>query len=299
MADATTLVSRTYSGTSMAAETPIQRFLSVDPLPQPPLIRVTYPVVLMHGFGMLAALRRNGHMHDHAIHLRERGVLAYAPNVPPYNPVPVRASIWCDRIEHILKETGAEKVNLIAHSMGGLDARYMITRLGLHEHVASLTTISSPHHGSSIASFLLEQPGKLKEWLTEIANWMGTRVMNDVNADFLNTVEELTPYYVCNEFNRSTPNHPDVKYWSYSAKAGKGTTNRISPFLRPLNYILHGREGINDGFVSIESAKWGSYCGIIEADHAQQLGIQLPLISSFDSYEFICNICERLVEEHL
>ena len=251
------------------SESAIQRLLGLEPFPQPPIIRLQYPVVLMHGFGMIAALRRNGHLHDQAMFLRERGVIAYAPNVPPYNPVPVRASIWQQRIEHVLEETGTEKVNLIAHSMGGLDARYLISSLGFGDRVASLISIASPHHGSSIASFLLEQPDKLREWLSEVANWMGTRIMQDVEADFLKTVTILTPEYICNEFNPSIPDHPGVRYWSYSARAGKGTDIGISPFLRPLNYILYNREGHNDGFVSVESAKWGDYCGILEADHAQ------------------------------
>ncbi|MBX2821470.1 MAG: alpha/beta fold hydrolase [Rhodothermaceae bacterium] len=283
----------------MAAETTIQKFLSVDAFPEPSLIRLKYPVILMHGFGMVAAIRRNGHMHEHAMHLRERGILAYAPNVPPYNPVPVRASVWRNRIEHILRETGASKVNIIAHSMGGLDARYLISAEGFHDRVASLITISSPHHGSSIAAFLLEQPGMLKEWLSEVANWMGTRVRNDVNADFLNTVTELTPDYVCNEFNARIQNHPDVKYWSFSARAGKGTKNRISPFLRPLNHILYSREGINDGFVSSESSRWGTYCGMLDADHAQQIGIQIPLITNFDSFALFRRISKLLKEEDL
>ena len=104
----------------MTAETTIQKLLGVVPFPQPALISTRYPVVLMHGFGMLAALRRNGHLHEHAMHLRKYGITAYAPNVPPYNPVPVRASIWRQRIKYILEETKAEKVNIIAHSMGGL-----------------------------------------------------------------------------------------------------------------------------------------------------------------------------------
>ena len=283
----------------MAAETTIEKLLSVEAFPQPSLIRLKYPVVLMHGFGMLAALRRNGHMHEHAMHLRKRGIIAYAPNVPPYNPVPVRASIWRQRINHVLRETGAPKVNIIAHSMGGLDARYLISADEYHDRIASLVTISTPHHGSSIASFLLEQPGKLKEWLSDVANWMGTRVRNDVNADFMKTVAELTPEYVCNEFNRRITDHPEVKYWSYSAKAGKGTRTRISPFLQPLNYILYSREGINDGFVSSESSRWGTYCGMLEADHAQQLGLQIPLITNFDSFGLFCSIAELLSSEHL
>lgn len=41
------------------------------------------------------------------------------------------------------EETGCEKVNIIAHSKGGLDSRYAISRLGMDQYTASLTTINS------------------------------------------------------------------------------------------------------------------------------------------------------------
>ena len=44
-----------------------------------------------------------------------------------------------------------KKIHIIAHSMGGLDSRYMISKLGMADRVLSLTTISTPHHGSPIA----------------------------------------------------------------------------------------------------------------------------------------------------
>jgi triacylglycerol lipase len=245
---------------------------------------------------MVASLRRHGHLHDQAMRLRHHGVLAYAPNVPPYNPVPIRAAFWRDRIEHVLQETGATRVNLIAHSMGGLDARWLIGKEGYHEKIASLITIATPHHGSSIASFLLEQPDRLQEWLSDFANWMGTQVMRDVEADFIKTVAELTPDYLCEQFNPEVPDHPDIKYWSYSAQAGKGAHYGISPFLRPLNYILFNREGSNDGFVSVESAKWGEFCGVIDADHAQQIGLQFPSRNTFNSLDFFCDLARKLAE---
>lgn len=276
-------------------ESALEKIVSLDPFPQPAIIQVKYPVVLMHGFGMAGSFRRNGHMHELAMHLRARGIWAYAPNVTPYNPVPVRASIWQQRIQYVLNETGAEKVNLIAHSMGGLDARYLISVSGFHSRVASLTTIATPHHGSSIASFLLEQPEKLREWLNDLANWMGTKVMPEVEADFINTVSELTPTHLEETFNPKVPDHPEVLYWSYAAQAGKETSVGITPILKPLNYILFGREGTNDGFVSIESAKWGTYCGLVNADHAQQIGLNFPTTrSSFDCNQFFCTLAKNL-----
>ena len=42
-------------------------------------------------------------------------------------------------------------MHLIAHSMGGLDARHMIVREGMAERVASLTTVGTPHNGTPVA----------------------------------------------------------------------------------------------------------------------------------------------------
>ena len=122
------------------ADAAIQRIAGLTPFPQPEYLRLRYPVVLMHGFGVLASIRRGGHLHEEAMSLRSHGVLAFAPNVAPYTVVPTRAAMWKERIERVLEETGADKVNLIAHSMGGLDARYLISRMGMHSRVASSGT---------------------------------------------------------------------------------------------------------------------------------------------------------------
>lgn len=275
-------------------ENPLTRLVALEPFPQPALLQANKPVVLMHGFGMFAAIRRQGHMHDLAMHLRSRGILAYAPNVPPYNPVEVRAGIWKERLSRVLDETGASKVMLIAHSMGGLDARYLISQLDFHEQISDLVTISTPHHGSSLANFILEQPDRLTEWLSGFANWMGTAAMQEVESDFKKTINELTPEYVCDTFNPMVPDHPGVRYWSYAGKAGRESQFSISPFLNPLNYILYNREGLNDGFVSVESAQWGNFLGTIDADHAQQLGFSFASRNPFDANEFMCNVIDKI-----
>ena len=280
-------------------ENALKRLVSLEPFPQPTLLKINQPVVLMHGFGMFAGIRRQGHMHELAMHLRSRGVHAFAPNVPPYNPVAVRAGIWKERLSHIMAETGADKLVLIAHSMGGLDARYLISRLGFHSHITDLVTIASPHHGSSLANFVLEQPESLTEWLAGFANWMGTAAMKEVEADFKATINELTPEFVCDSFNQEVINHPEVRYWSYAGRAGKETPLSISPFLSPLNYILFNREGLNDGFVSIESAQWGHFLGIVDADHAQQLGFNLATRNPFDANAFICEIVQHIARQEM
>lgn len=278
-------------------EQTVGRIGQLAPFPQPELILTRYPVVLMHGFGALASIRRGGHLHEEAMYLRERGVLAFAPNVAPYNTVKVRSATWKQYLERVLEETGAERLNLIAQSMGGLDARYLISCLGMAQHVESLVTISTPHHGTSIATFVLEQPQRLRDLAAAVANWMGTKTLPGSEADFTTAVGEFTPEFVCDRFNPSVPDDPSVRYWSYAGLAGKGTGVIMNPFLRFLNGILYEREGFNDGFVSVESAKWGRYLGTVDADHAEQVGIQIVPGSRFRVHEFYADIVRKLAAE--
>ncbi|HET6567969.1 MAG TPA: alpha/beta fold hydrolase [Rhodothermales bacterium] len=274
-----------------------QRLLGLEPFPQPEVVRMRYPVVLMHGFGLLAALRRYGHLHEEAMNLRLHGVLAYAPNVAPYSTVPERSRMWKERIERVLEETGAEKVNLIAHSMGGLDARYLISRMGLHERVTALVTVSSPHRGSHIATFVQERPELVRTWLGEFCNWMGAVSLDGCTSDFLAAVEELTPAYVCDTFNPAVPDSPDVRYFSYAGVAGRGAEASMNPALRFLNAILYKSEGVNDGFVSETSARWGQYLGTIPADHARQVGLQFFPAGEFDADDFYVSVARMLAAE--
>ena len=272
----------------------LKRFAGLDAFPQPAVIKVRHPIVLMHGFGMLSIFLQGGHLHEEAIYLRLRGVRAFAPNVSPYHTVPVRAEMWEERILHVLEQTGADAVNLIAHSMGGLDARFMISSLQMHRHVASLVTVATPHRGSSLADIVLETPERVQGWLTDAANWAGSSILEGGTADFHQAIRDLSPQYVKEKFNQEIVDHEDVNYWSYSARAGKGTDLGINPLLRPQNTLLFKREGINDGFVSLDSAPWGTHLGTIEADHAQQIGIDLSPSSTFDSTEFYGEIVTML-----
>lgn len=275
--------------------TALKRLAGLEPFPQPAFIRTRHPVVLMHGFGLLAFLARGGHLHEEAMHLRLRGIAAFAPNVTPYHVIPQRAAMWKDRIEVILSQTGAEKVNLIAHSMGGLDARYLISALDMADRVASLNTISTPHRGSSLALMALKQPERLRELVRNAANWVGENVM-EVEADFHAALESLTPRAVTNGFNREVPDVDDVYYASWAGSAGKGALNSINPLFRPFNTWLYSREGVNDGIVSVTSATWGDFRGQIEADHLQQVGIDVLAGSSFSSKTFLLSLVTDLAE---
>lgn len=282
---------------STLAERAMKRFAGLKPRPQPPLIRTRYPVMMMHGFGLLASLRKGGHLHEEAMNLRTHGVLAYAPNVLPYHTVSTRVGMWEQHLQFILEETGAEKVSLIAHSMGGLDARYLVSERGWHERVSAVVTVATPHHGSSIATVVQKQPDLVRTRLTALVDWMGANAMDDASADFEQAILELTPDYVTDVFNPSVPDHPDVRYWSFAGAAGKGTDRPINPFLVPLNKVLYGYEGVNDGFVSETSARWGTFLGTLEADHTQQVGLEYTPRSTFHAAAFYRGVVQMLADE--
>ncbi len=123
--------------------------------------------------------------------------------------------------------------------------------------------------------------------------------MDGGRADFQKAVHDLTPTYVTGTFNNQILNHPTVRYWSYGGRAGKGTDISINPLLRPQNTILFKREGENDGLVSVDSSRWGTYVETIDADHAQQIGIDLTPSGTFDSTEFYAGVVAMLSREGL
>jgi triacylglycerol lipase len=181
--------------------------------------------------------------------LTANGVEVITATVPP------SASIE-DRAEKLSQEIAAKasgkSVNIIAHSMGGLDARFMISNLRPgNVKVESLVTIATPHHGSAFADYMLGSgPINLKHWYGIIEK-----------AGFGTTAfSQLTTKYMEGEFNPRTPDKPGVRYFSYGAAMSRPTV--FSPF-RQSHKVLDRLEGPNDGLVSVESAKWGTYKGTL------------------------------------
>lgn len=95
------------------------------------------------------------------------------------------------KIEGIVEETGCGKVNIIAHSKGGLDSRYAISNLGAAPMVASLTTINTPHRdaGSWITHAVCRKDctGSLPDALT---GWFGR--FGDSHPDFYTATHQFS-----------------------------------------------------------------------------------------------------------
>src|SRR5205807_165183 len=103
------------------------------------------------------------------------------------------------------KECPSEPVHLVAHSMGGLDSRYMISRLGMADRVLSLTGIGTPHRGSPFADWGVQRMARL---LTPLLGAIGI----SYQAFFDLTTEK------CRDFNEHTPNAPGIRYFSIAGR---------------------------------------------------------------------------------
>src|SRR6267378_868339 len=111
----------------------------------------TFPIVLVHGiarFDILTVILRNKlQLPDTTLgdqlqyfkgikrHLEKQGFNVFDPNQSFAGSVDLRAEQLRERINEIVSTTGSSKVNIIAHSMGGLDARHMIVDKGMAESV--------------------------------------------------------------------------------------------------------------------------------------------------------------------
>lgn len=181
--------------------------------------------------------------------LTANGVEVITASVPPSASIESRAAKLSENIE---AKAQGKSVNIVAHSMGGLDARYMISRLQTpNVNVLSLTTIASPHRGSAFADFMFEQIGP--ERLPLI--YRALKSMHIETGAF----SQLTRKYICEEFNPQTPDRDGVKYFSY----GSMFTPPMWSAFRQSHRVVEKSEGANDGLVSVSSSQWGTYKGTL------------------------------------
>lgn len=144
-----------------------------------------------------------------------------------------------------------EKVHLLAHSMGGLDSRYMLSNLGMEDRVLSLTTIATPHRGSSYADWAMKRFSRLSR---PIFNLFG--VSMDAFRDLTTDVS-----------TRLMAQCPDVPGIAYHAVAGVCETARVRPRWQLSARVVTHFEGENDGVVSLASASYGQSVDVWTADH--------------------------------
>ncbi|MBX3226380.1 MAG: hypothetical protein KIT84_44485 [Labilithrix sp.] len=289
-----------------------------------------HAIVLAHGFD--ASDTNRWSFNGVAEALTQDGHLVHSARVQPYQSVAARAEELAKHVDQARAECAAKrgcdarKVHIIAHSMGGLDSRYVVAKLSSPEGkpykdlVASVTTISTPHRGSAFADKVLSVLPKKGDPIVNAAAGLWARTFTDDDLAAGSDVRAaLHGISVANApaFNADVTNAPGVYYQSWAGITSYVDThiddreiavcegkvesykNRhdqlfdhgpISSAQLQLAAPIVGGDA-NDGMVSVESAKWGVFRGCIPADHMDEVGQRIgagrpALWSRFDHIRF-------------
>lgn len=264
---------------------------------------MNYPILLIHGMGF-----RDNKIINYwgriPSSLEKIGCKIFYGNQDSNADIETNGEVIRARIQSIIEETGADKVNIIAHSKGGLDARYAISRLGISDKVASLTTISTPHNGSKTVDLLLRLPDvmvKVAGKLTDIV----FKLCGDKKPNSYKVFHALTTQKA-RDFNENTPNIETVYYQSY-AFVMKNSFSDLFMFFTHL--VVKMIEGENDGLLSPEAVKWGNFRGIYKSNsrrgisHCDEVDMRRRKFTKkvgngiSDICEFYHNVVEELTEK--
>jgi triacylglycerol lipase len=234
--------------------------------------RLREPIVFLHGLFGYSRVRLGGwtfasYFANIPTLLEKAGNRVHVSQVHPIGSVAERAA----QVKNFLTRVSPqEPVHLFAHSMGGLDARYMISRLGMADKVLTLTTIGTPHRGTAFADWGVRRFERL----------VGPAL--DLFGFSFQAFHDLTTAN-CLRFNEEIVDSSQVRYFSV---AGQHVSGWHSPEWQLPHRIVAQAEGSNDGVVSVSSATYGERCEIWEGDH-------LSLVNWLNPFSNMRGLCEE------
>ena len=260
--------------------------------PQAPGRGTKYPILMVHGVGF-RDLKWPLYWGRIPAVLAGTGSLLFYGQQDCWARIEDNAKTLRSRIRQILEETGAEKVNIIAHSKGGLEARMVASSLGMGGQIASITTIGTPHRGSKTIDRLLKAPDSLFNLASfAVNNWIG--LIGDTKPDFFAVCKDFSTAFA-ERFNRENPDVPGVFYQSF---AGVMKTPLSDIHLSTANAVVRRIEGDNDGLVTVASAKWGSSFTLLTGctrrgvSHYDEIDFRRAPLCKKHSGDGISDICD-------
>ncbi len=229
-------------------------------------------------YGVVQALKKAGYTQVTAAKIDASGYSSDGPigdstlRYPKIKPVPPgyrsRGQQLKEIIEEVLYQTGAPKVNLIAHSQGALTSRWVISNLGMADKVNALISLGGPHHGAPLTN-LSVGPAGLPQWLLgpveKIMDAFMGGLCESEGSDVHGSHVEMWPQYVDEYFNPSTPDMPGVMYVSIAPKLVDLPNTKLSPYLLSLFWPIHqlyamklfgiDSPGPDDGLIPVASSR--------------------------------------------
>lgn len=268
------------------------------------------PIVLMHGMGGFDSAFFNlvNYFQGVEENLINNGYNVHTTEVAMFNDSQYRANEVQSQLMEILTQTGARKINITAHSQGGLDARYFISSMGHGADVAVLAMLATPHKGSVVADVLLGNiTGIGQDIIVALLDFFAN-LIDGSEADVKAALSFITRDYMMNTFNPQNPDDPRVQYWSWAGITCNLLTTDCNENLGhdrvglelSITYgiIKNGDEaegfGPNDGMVQYKSAEYGEFMGYVSADHADEIG-QFKS-GDFDHKKFYRNVSAMMFE---
>jgi triacylglycerol lipase len=126
------------------------------------------PIVFVHGWMSSSATFNTMVSRFKADGWTDAEILAFTYNSSQSNAV--TAQLIKTKVDSILALTGAEKVDIITHSMGALSARYYVKYLGGDGKVDALVTLGGTNHGTVTASFCSQTSCVEMRYLSKFVN---------------------------------------------------------------------------------------------------------------------------------
>ena len=227
-------------------------------------------------------------------HFRGQGLRVFVPELDPTEGVEFRGGQLRDQIE-AAAAAGAidlsQKTHIIAHSLGGLDSRYILSPANpnrIKVPILSLTTISTPHRGSPVAD-LIDDPLALAPFPNlpfETGANLLERALNALCIS-LNGLRDLTRS-ACQSFSEKYVDDPKVSYFSSAGSGRPGFPEASAAFLLFHQYISGATGEPNDGMVPVPSAQWGSFDSSTWAgDHGEMIGYNLDNLLSPPAFGYL------------
>jgi pimeloyl-ACP methyl ester carboxylesterase len=228
-----------------------------------------YPVLLVHGVALGDSTLGFNYFGRIPNYLRSRGAKVEGGEQDAWSNSSDNALQLKNKIAAVRAKYNVTKVNIIAHSKGGIDTRYMFKlypeTIGW---VASLTTLSSPMKGSILADIVLGVvPTWAQPYIGNIVNVIGMIIQGDDSPDSLAAGYQLKRSVMA-DFNTSVNSvdslasgRTGVYTQSYAARI-KGIVLDLALQASGVCMSLsQAGEGPNDGAVWVESAKYANYKG--------------------------------------
>ncbi len=259
-----------------------------------------YPILMVHGV-FFRDFDHFNYWGRTPAELEKNGARLFYGEHESASSVPESAKQIAAKVMEIIREQNCGKVNIIAHSKGGLDTRYAVSMLGIAPYVASITTVNTPHWGCEFADYLLgKAPQKMRDTVASGYN-AALRKVGDLHPDFISAVTDLTASK-CRELNNEMSGFDFKAHGIFTQSIGS-VMSRPEGGRFPLNmsYLLvKAFDGKNDGLVGINSFRWGEKFTFIETktkrgvSHGDVIDLNRENIPGFDVREFFVELVSDL-----